>query len=310
MINLKDLKIIISGLDNAGKTSILTALDKRYDFQKEIIQLVPTVKVKYHRSKFLGKGVYIWDMGGQEKYRKYYETKQEVYFDSIDLFIYVIDIQDDVRYEASLAYLNKILQIFENNNMKVPLIVAFHKVDPELRDDEETIKNVNTLTEKIFKLKQLKMLFLQTSIYDIYSIVHLVSSALSIFNEKHLELKELFQNHLKEINGKSLILFDQNGIIISEFYTNSLEIDSYLELLNSITDHIILLKKIQDENYEYDDKFTPINDNLISYLHQMKFNNELLYISVLVEESAKKTLEDKFSFFLNDLNMVLEPLLS
>ena len=34
-IDLNDLKIILSGLDNAGKTSILTALDKKYDFQKK-----------------------------------------------------------------------------------------------------------------------------------------------------------------------------------------------------------------------------------------------------------------------------------
>jgi len=29
------LKIVVSGLDNAGKTSILTALDKKYDFEKD-----------------------------------------------------------------------------------------------------------------------------------------------------------------------------------------------------------------------------------------------------------------------------------
>ena len=43
------LKIIVSGLDNAGKTSILTALDKKYDFHKDIVQLKPTIRVEYHK---------------------------------------------------------------------------------------------------------------------------------------------------------------------------------------------------------------------------------------------------------------------
>ncbi|KKN12742.1 hypothetical protein LCGC14_1013490, partial [marine sediment metagenome] len=47
------LKIIVSGLDNAGKTSILTALDRKYDFQKDIVQLKPTIRVEYHKMNFL-----------------------------------------------------------------------------------------------------------------------------------------------------------------------------------------------------------------------------------------------------------------
>ncbi|MFX1452090.1 MAG: ADP-ribosylation factor-like protein [Promethearchaeota archaeon] len=307
---MKDLKIIISGLDNAGKTSILTALDKRYDFQKEIIQLVPTIKVKYHHTNYLGRDVYIWDMGGQEKYRKTYEDKQDVYFDGVDLLIYVIDIQDSARFEAALEYLNRVLEIFELNNLSVPLMVAFHKLDPELRDDEDILRKVKDLTDKIFKLKELEMLFLQTSIYDIYSVVHLISSALSIFNEKHLELKKLFESYLKKINGKSLILFDQNGIIISEFFTHSLDINSYLELLNSITDQIIVLKKIQDKDHEHENNFTQISESLVSYLHKLKYNDDSLYVSVLVEKKEKETVQEKVSFFVNDLNRILEPFLS
>ena len=67
MIFLSGFKIIISGLDNAGKTSILTAFDKRYGFEKESLELLPTRKVVYHRTKFLDKSITFWDMGGQKK---------------------------------------------------------------------------------------------------------------------------------------------------------------------------------------------------------------------------------------------------
>ncbi|MFX1257291.1 MAG: ADP-ribosylation factor-like protein [Promethearchaeota archaeon] len=309
---MKKKKIIISGLDNAGKTSILTAFDKRYDFEKEIIELEPTIRVNYHNTEFLGKEIYIWDMGGQKMYRELYESKQDVYFSNTDLLIYVIDIQDNARFEASLEYLNKILQYFERTKVKVPLIVAFHKFDPELRDNENFIKFARILTEKLIQLEQLEMLFLQTSIYDILSIVQLISSALSIFDEGYSELKGLFKNYLKYFESKSIILFDQNGVIISEFYTDSFELELYVGLLNAIKEHIILLKKIQEENSKQKGKFflKPINNHLISYLHRIKIKNQIFYISVLIQEKAKETLLDKFSDFLVELNRILEPMLS
>ena len=69
------IKIIIAGLDNAGKTSILTALDKKYDFHKDIISLTPTIRVEYHATEFLRNKTVFWDMGGQKKYRELYENK-------------------------------------------------------------------------------------------------------------------------------------------------------------------------------------------------------------------------------------------
>ena len=249
-------------------------------------------------------------MGGQEKYRKLYEAKLDVYFDKASLFIYIIDIQDCDRYESSIVYLTTLLSYIEENKLDVPLIVAFHKFDPEFKDDPEITKNVRKLSDKILNLKQLKMLFLQTSVYNIYSIIHLFSSALSIFNDNHLKLKDLCKNYLDDFNGKSLILFDQNGFIISEYYTDSLDHNIYLELLNSTTEHIILLKKIQEDQAKFNYNFTPISDHSVAYLHKIKFENEIYYVSVLIDEVKKEKLQNQISDFLNELNGVLNPSLT
>ncbi|MFX0188508.1 MAG: ADP-ribosylation factor-like protein [Candidatus Hodarchaeota archaeon] len=299
---MDELKIIVSGLDNAGKTSILTSFNKRYDFEEEVRELQPTIRVSYQQTKFLGKNFHFWDMGGQEMYRELYQSRQDLYFADTNLLIYVIDIQDSDRFDSSLEYLHSILQYFDKNKMDVPLIVAFHKFDPELKNDENLIKFARKLTEKLIQIEQLKMLFLQTSIYDILSIVHLISSALSIFDDKHLKLKELFKNYLKDFDSKSLILFDQNGVIISEFYTESVGYDLYLDLLKSIKEHIIVLKKIQKENYEYDSDFNPINNQMGSYLRRIKLKDDTFYVSLLINENAIDTLSSKFSDFLIDLN--------
>jgi len=209
------LKIIVSGLDNAGKTSILTALDKKYDFERDIVQLKPTIRVEYHKMNFLKNNTIFWDMGGQETYREIYVKYQSVYFDETDLLIYVIDVQDPDRFDDSLEYLNAILTFFSESEMDVPIIITFHKYDPELKADEEILANIEKLREKI----DFNILFQQSSIYDIISIVQLVSYGLSVFHKKFFELSELLEHYIEIFNNQALIVFDRNGIIVSEYYS-------------------------------------------------------------------------------------------
>jgi len=214
------LKIIVSGLDNAGKTSILTALDKKYDFEKDIVQLKPTIRVEYHKMNFLRNNCVIWDMGGQETYREIYVNYQDVYFDATDLLIYVIDIQDPERFDNSMEYLNAILTFFSESKMEVPIIITFHKYDPELKANEEILANIKKLREKILnEYSDFNILFQQSSIYDIISIVQLVSYGLSVFDKKFFELSELLEYYIEIFNNQALIVFDRNGIIVSEYYS-------------------------------------------------------------------------------------------
>ena len=304
------IKIIISGLDYAGKTSILTALDKKFDFSKYIAELKPTIKVEYHKTSFLGLSVYTWDMGGQEKYRELYKSNQDVYFADTNLLLYIIDILDENRFETSLDYLDNILTYFKENDMDVPLIVSFHKFDPEKRGDEVLNNRINKLRELIFdKYPTFKILFQQTSIYDIISIIQLISYALSVFDDKFFDLSHLLESYLKTLNCSSLIIFDENGIIISEFYADEIGPDSYIVLLESIKEHLYLLKRMQEEKYESNYNFTSIENSLLSYLHRIEIGGESLYISVLIEESEKETLLDKFSDFVNDVSKIMSTLL-
>ena len=82
------VKIIVSGLDNAGKTSILTALDRKYDFRKEILELKPTFKIEYHKTSFLNlETIFLWDMGGQIQFRQQYQRRADMYFSDTDLMM-------------------------------------------------------------------------------------------------------------------------------------------------------------------------------------------------------------------------------
>lgn len=305
------IKLIVSGLDNAGKTSILTALDKKYDFHKEIISLTPTIRVEYHATEFLGQRVIFWDCGGQQKYRELYQSKPNFYFDGTNLLLYVIDIQDKERYKISLEYLDMILGYFITNEIDVPLIVTFHKYDPEIRGDDTYLEEIKILRNLILnKYSTLKILFQQTSIYDIISIIQLVSYGLSVFDETFFDLSDLLENYLQIFNSKSLIIFDKNGIIISEFYNNEIQPEHYIQLLESIKEHLFLLKRMQEESYEAEYNLSTNGTGLLSYLHRLTIGRESLFISVILQDNQKDYFLETFSEFLTKLEAILTPILS
>ncbi len=303
------LKIVVSGLDNAGKTSILTALDKKYDFEKDIVQLKPTIRIEYHKMNFLRSNTVIWDMGGQETYREIYVNYQDVYFDSTDLLIYVIDIQDPDRFNNSLEYLNAILSFFEKSEMNVPIIITFHKYDPELKANEEILLNIEKLREKILnKYPNFNILFQQSSIYDIISIVQLVSYGLSVFDKKFFQLSELLEYYLDIFKCQALIIFDRNGIIISEYYSD-INPEVYVELLESIKEHLFLLKRMDEEKYEGNFDFTSTEGPLFSYLLRKKINNDMFFVSAVLKEQDKENFFESFPEFLESVTQILKELI-
>jgi len=288
------VKIIFSGLDNAGKTSILTALERKYNFEKEVSELKPTIRVNYQSTKFLGNDVKFWDMGGQSKYRELYKAKAVFYFADTDLLVYLIDIQDKPRIPQSLEYLGEILKFFSDNDMDVPIIVTFHKFDPDIKIDDKLINWVMELKQKISDdFPNFKILYQQTSIYDIISIVQLVSYGLSLFDEQFFDLSELLEKYVEVLNCLSLILFDKNGIIISEFYNDKISAEMYVEFLEDIREHLFLLKRMEEENTLMNE-LTDMEGNIISYLHRIEVGNENFFISSLFDKDSKDKFEKEF----------------
>ncbi|MBA7681369.1 hypothetical protein ES703_89707 [subsurface metagenome] len=178
--------------------------------------------------------------------------------------------------------------------MDVPVIVTFHKFDPDLRIDDKLINWVMELKQKIADdFPDLKILFQQTSIYDIISIVQLVSYGLSLFDEKFFELSELLEKYIGILNCLSLILFDKNGIIISEFYSDNINSDMYIEFLEDVREHLFLLKRMEEENTLMND-LTDMEGNIISYLHRIEVGNENFFISSLFDRDSKDKFEEEF----------------
>ncbi len=171
-ISTKGQKVLVAGLDAAGKTSLLGKFGGRLGI-KDMINTHPTkgvVRMKFGDTKL---NLFIWDLGGQIEYRERYLNNPEQYFLQLDLLIYVIDIQDPKRFEESLEYLEKIIDsivILE----EAPFILIFiHKYDPDLKKDPKILLNIELLKDNINEFLKSKNYNLEIEIYltSIYSLI-------------------------------------------------------------------------------------------------------------------------------------------
>ncbi|MFW9972712.1 MAG: ADP-ribosylation factor-like protein [Candidatus Odinarchaeota archaeon] len=170
-------KIIIAGLDNSGKSSIVLSIVGRMNLIN-YLSLSPTLGPNITNFKSMDSKFNIWDLGGQESYREEYLENFESYITNCSKIIYVIDIQDTKRYELALKYLKSIIDNIQQIKLDLDIVVFLHKNDPDLREihpeiTEEIIQNL------IQKLKNLipsdyYVEIYKTTIYTIFdkTLIH------------------------------------------------------------------------------------------------------------------------------------------
>lgn len=114
----KDVRVLLLGLDGAGKTTIL------YNIKMgEVVKTIPTIgfnveSLEYKRLKFN-----VWDVGGQHKIRLLWRH----YYQNADALIFVVDSTDDERIEEAAEEIQKMLLDDELKNCS--LLVMANKQD-------------------------------------------------------------------------------------------------------------------------------------------------------------------------------------
>lgn len=213
-------KILFTGLDNAGKTSILLALEREFS---KIANVSPTRGAQRKVFEFLGKAISEWDLGGQKLYRISYIRNPSKYFSNTEIAIYVIDIQDKKRIPEAISYLEDVIDKFHELEIEPPIYILFHKFDPALEKNA-----LNEYTELIINLKEdikkgtnyQRLYFYRTSIHEIENLVLIMSD---IFRTL-IDRPEAINNTLKEFSTKEqcegICLIDNNSLIIGSYYKN------------------------------------------------------------------------------------------
>lgn len=114
----REIRILILGLDGAGKTTILYRLQ-----MGEVVKTKPTIGFNVETLKYKNLTLNIWDLGGQTSIRPYWRC----YYANTAAVIFVVDSTDRDRVEVALKELHMMLQ--EEELVDAALLVFANKQD-------------------------------------------------------------------------------------------------------------------------------------------------------------------------------------
>ncbi|XP_041367415.1 ADP-ribosylation factor 6-like [Gigantopelta aegis] len=132
MFGNKEMRIVMLGLDAAGKTTVLNKMKFRHHMNE-----IPTVGYNVETIKYKNVKFNVWDVGGQEKLRPLW---RHYYIGSLAL-IFVVDCSDRDRIDEAKEELHKIINDQEMRN--VVILIFANKQD--LRD----VMKPNEIQEKL-----------------------------------------------------------------------------------------------------------------------------------------------------------------
>ena len=125
----KEMRILMVGLDAAGKTSILYKLKLG-----EIVTTIPTIGFNVETVEYKNISFTVWDVGGQDKirplWRHYYQNTQAI--------IFVVDSNDRDRITEAREELMKMLNEDEMRNATLLVFANKHDLPQAMSISEVT----------------------------------------------------------------------------------------------------------------------------------------------------------------------------
>lgn len=96
----REIRVLMLGLDNAGKTTILKHLNG-----EDTSLVEPTLGFNIKTIEHEGFRLNIWDVGGQKSIRSFWRN----YFENTDALVWVVDSADSMRLEDSRKEIERLL---------------------------------------------------------------------------------------------------------------------------------------------------------------------------------------------------------
>jgi len=236
-------KILFTGLDGAGKTSIILALKREFS---KIALIEPTRGARRSSFKLLGREITEWDLGGQKRYLISYLKNPNKYFDGTEIAIYVIDILDASRLKESLSYFYDVVDKFKELKIEPYINIFFHKYDPKLiQSVEEQIQSeILALKKEITEsVNYEKIQFYTTSIYNLYTIMNAMSKMLLELFPKSELMQKTIDEFARKLDCEGLIIVDKNSIILGSCFKD----DESKKLLSSTIAYFLTLNDVFED---------------------------------------------------------------
>ncbi|MFX0098114.1 MAG: ADP-ribosylation factor-like protein [Candidatus Hodarchaeota archaeon] len=235
-------KILYTGLENSGKSSLILCLRQNIS---NVGLLKPTYLVDRSKFTFMEYDIIQHDMGGQKSYLINYLNSPGKFFKKTDLCVFVIDIQDEKKYDRVIEYFGSMLEKIDEIGANPPIKIFFHKAENILDGSDETgADRIEKLKDRMIDVNKgrFSLSFKMTTICDPWGISTTFSE---IFNElwpRDALVKKLMKKFADELGVNVVVLLDGYLLTIASHISE----ERFEEIIKYTAPHMYLFRKNLD----------------------------------------------------------------
>jgi GTPase SAR1 family protein len=296
-------KILMIGLDAAGKTSILAVVQDKFSIIKS---LLPTRGVKREKLDFFGYPVISWDLGGQVQYReKLYFNRPDLFFTEADIMLYVVDSQDPDRILESANYFREVLKVLKDLHEKPEVLIVLSKSDQDIRKTLQWQQNVTSVKNKfnsiIADYENFTADYCDTTVFQRETIMQMFSIALKKVSDTSEIIEHILEEFTHQVEAKASSLVSMDGLIFGSYTssdTDEMLVNNTALLLQTLSNFYNSIGLIRERSIRLD---LPLNGFTIRGEKLFEYSELQIPVYLWMLSQNPELLEDKIDYFKDQL---------
>ncbi|MFX0007355.1 MAG: ADP-ribosylation factor-like protein [Promethearchaeota archaeon] len=296
-------KLLLIGLDNGGKTSILAVVQEKFSIIKS---LLPTRGVKREKLDFFGYPVISWDLGGQVQYReKLYFNRPELFFTEADILLYVVDTQDPDRFPEAANYFREVLKVLKDLHEKPEVLVVLSKSDQDVRKTLQWQQNVTSIKNKFNSIvadyEDFKVDYCDTTVFQRETIMQMFSVALKKVSDTSEVIQHILEEFSHQIEAKASSLVSMDGLIFGSYTgsdTDEMLVNNTALLLQTLSNFYNSIGLIREKSIKLE---LPLNGFTICGEKLFEYSELQIPVYLWMLSQNPELLEGKIDYFKEQL---------
>lgn len=296
-------KLLMIGLDNGGKSSILAVLQDKFSIIKS---LLPTRGVKREKLDFFGYPIISWDLGGQVQYReKLYFNRPELFFTEADILLYVIDAQDPDRIPEAANYFREVLKVLVELNETPSILIILSKSDQDARKtlqwQQSSTSIRNKFTNIVNEFEQFDIDFCDTTIFQRETIMQMFSIALKKVSDTSEIIEHILEEFASSVEAKSSSLVSMDGLIFGSFTksdTDEMLVNNTALLLQTLSNFYNSIGLIREKSIKLE---LPLNGFTIQGEKLFEYSELQIPVYLWMLSEKPELMDGKLDYFKEQL---------
>lgn len=296
-------KLLMIGLDNGGKTSILAVVQDKFSIIKS---LLPTRGVKREKLDFFGYPIISWDLGGQVQYReKLYFNRPELFFTEADIMLYVVDSQDPDRIPEAANYFREVLKVLEELHEIPSVLIVLSKSDQDARKTLQWQQNVTSIKNKFNSIaeefEEFSIDYCDTTIFQRETIMQMFSIALKKVSDTSEIIENILEEFTHQVEAKASSLVSMDGLIFGSYTgsdTDEMLVNNTALLLQTLSNFYNSIGLIREKSIKLD---LPLNGFTIRGEKLFEYSELQIPVYLWMLSQNPELLEGKIDYFREQL---------